>query len=105
MKKKRRGRKPNRAILSGIKPEQDTWEEIRYRFIYGSNEWPMVAVRQLIATDQGQKIGPFMGKLIADCERAALQGGADWFRRQANAIVPLLSPGGQSIPTLAQHQR
>ena len=83
--KKKRGRKPNRAVLSGI-PEDETWDEIRCRFIYGSNEWPIVAVRHLIATNQRQKIAPFMRKLIADCERAALEGDADWFTRQANAI-------------------
>jgi hypothetical protein len=86
------GRKPDCAVLSGIKPDQDTWDEIRCRIIWGSNEWPMVAVRQLIATDQRQKIAPFMRKLIADCERAALEGDADWFRRQANAIEKGGSP-------------
>jgi hypothetical protein len=40
----------------------------------------------LIATDQGQKIAPLIRRLIADCERAALEGDADWFRRQAKAI-------------------
>jgi hypothetical protein len=33
-----------------------------------------------------------MRKLIADCERAALEGDADWFRRQANAIEKGGSP-------------
>src|SRR5215472_17920533 len=58
--KSNRGRKPNRAVLSGIKPGQETWDEIRCRIIFGSNEWAMVAVRQLIATGQWQKIGPVM---------------------------------------------
>ena len=91
-KKSNRGRKPNRAVLSGSKPDQETLEEICCRFNFGSNEWPMVALRQLIATDQRQKIAPFMRKLIADCERAALDGDADWFRRQANAIEKGGSP-------------
>jgi hypothetical protein len=91
-KKSNRGRKPNRAVLSGIKPDKETWEEIRCRIIYGSNEWPMVALRQLIATDQRQKIAPFMRKLIADLERAVLNGDADWFRRQANATEKGGSP-------------
>jgi len=85
-KKSNRGRKPNRAVLSGIKPDQETWDEIRCRIILGSTEWPMVALRQLIATDQRQEFAPFMRKLIVDCECAALEGDADWFRRQANAI-------------------
>jgi hypothetical protein len=84
--KKKRGRKPNRAVLSGIKPDQDTWDEIRCRLTWGSAEWPMVALRHWIATDQRQKIAPFMSFLIADCERAALEGDTDWFRRQADAI-------------------
>jgi len=83
--KSNRGRKPNRAVLSGI-PEEETWDEIRCRMIYGSNEWPIVAVRHLIATNQRQKIAPFMRKLLADCERAALNGDWDWFARQAKAI-------------------
>jgi hypothetical protein len=87
----KRGRKPNRAVLSGI-PKEETWDEIRCRIIFGSNEWPMVGLRQLIATGQRQKIEPLMRKLIADCERAALDGDADWFRRQANAIKKGGSP-------------
>jgi hypothetical protein len=85
-KKSNRGRKPNRAVLSGIKPDRDTWDEIRCRVLFGSTEWPMVRLRQLVATDQRQEAAPFMRKLIADCERAALDGDADWFRRQVNAI-------------------
>src|SRR5262249_40220506 len=85
-KKSNRGRKPNRAVLSGIKPDKETWDEIYCRIIWGSSEWPMVALRHLIATDQRQKSAPFMRKFIADCERATLDGDADWFRRQARAI-------------------
>jgi len=85
-KKSNRGRKPNRATYSGIKPDQETWDEIRARIIWGSPDWAMVAVRHFSATDQRQEIAPFMRKLIVDCERAALDGDADWFRRQAKAI-------------------
>jgi hypothetical protein len=52
MKKKRtksnRGRKPSSGVLSGMKPDRETWDEIRCRIIYGSAEWRMVALQSLI---------------------------------------------------------
>src|SRR5262249_11485101 len=79
------GRKPKSGVLSGIKPDHD-WEEIRCRIIYGSNEWPMVALRQSIKNGSELKDNPFWNRLHAEFERAALNGDFDWFRRQAKAI-------------------
>jgi hypothetical protein len=106
-KKSNRGRKPNRAVLSGIKPDQETWDEIRCRLFWGSNEWPMVALQNLIKngsqlpsnylsapsdvrcspyTQRSAGIYPLWSKLRYEFERALLNGDFDWFRQQANAI-------------------
>jgi hypothetical protein len=107
MKKSNRGRKPNRAVLSGINPDQETWDEIRCRIIQGSTEWPMVALQNLIKNgsqlpsnylstpfdvrcspyaQRSAGIYPLWDKLSHEFERAVLNGDFDWFRRQANAI-------------------
>jgi hypothetical protein len=112
-KKSNRGRKPNRAILSGTKPHQETFDEIRCRFIYGSAEWAMVALQNLInngsqlpsnylsapsdvhCASYAQRpagVFPLWNKLCYEFEQAVLNGDADWFRRQANAIEKGGSP-------------
>jgi hypothetical protein len=83
---KNRGRKPNCAVLSGIKPDQEPWDEIRARIIYGSAEWPMVAVRHLIKNGPQPKDNPFWKRLGTEFERAVTSDNAEWFRRQAKAI-------------------
>jgi hypothetical protein len=97
MKKKRkkkssRGRKPNRAVLSGIKPEQETLDQIIWRIIWGSPEWAIVALRQSIKNGSQLKDNLFWNRLYTEFERAVLNGDADWFRRQANAIEKGGSP-------------
>jgi hypothetical protein len=118
MKKKRanksnRGRKPNRAVLSGIKPDQETWDEIRCRVLWGSTEWAMVALQALIKNGsqlpsnylsapsdvrcspyakRSAGIYPLWDRLRYEFERAVLNGDFDWFRRQANAIEKGGSP-------------
>jgi len=57
-KKSNRGRKPNRAVLSGIKPDQQSPDEIRCRIIYGSNEWPIVALRHWLRELAGNSTQP-----------------------------------------------
>jgi hypothetical protein len=44
----KRGRKPDSGVLSGIKPDRETWHEIKNRFIYDSAEWRILRLRQLI---------------------------------------------------------
>jgi len=109
--KKKRGRKPNRAVLSGIKPERETWNEIRNRIKYGSSDWRIIKLRQLIGDGsklpdnyfslrRGQRLVALAKNLFAKLddvdglwnafnaqfERAVLDGDADWFKRQARAI-------------------
>jgi hypothetical protein len=112
-KKSNRGRKPNRAVLSGIKPDQETWDEIRCRIISGSSEWPMVALQNLIkngsplpsnylSAPSDVRCSPYAqrsagvyqlwNRLCFEFERAVLNGDADWFRRQADAIEKGGSP-------------
>jgi hypothetical protein len=112
-KKSNRGRKPNRAVLSGIKPDQDTWDEIRCRIIWGSTEWPIVALQNLIKNgsqlasnylsapsdvrcspyaQRSASVYPLWNKLCYEFERAVLNGDFDWFRQQANAIEKGGSP-------------
>ena len=95
-KKSNRGRKPNRAVRSGIKPDLETLPEVINRIIYGSPQWPMVAMRQSIKNSLQLKDNPFWNRLCAEFERAVLNGddaaAADWFRRQANAIEKGGSP-------------
>jgi hypothetical protein len=117
MKKKRKengkgGRHDHSGVLSGIRPERETWTDIRNRIIYDSAEWPLVALRTLIgdgsmladnflsadylSTDTHdlqrqekalrQKIATFWRPLIAQFERAVLDGDADWFKRQLQAL-------------------
>ena len=112
MKKKRkkqsnRERKPNRAVLSGIKPDQETCDEIRCRIIWGSSEWPMVALQNLIkngsplpsnylsapsdvrCSPYAQRppgVYPLWNRLCFEFERAVLNADSYWFRRQADAI-------------------
>jgi hypothetical protein len=106
-KKSNRGRKPNRAVLSGIRPDQETWDEIRCRILWGSTEWPMVALQNLIkngsqlpsnylsapsdvrCSPHAQRpagVYPLWNKLSYEFERAVLNGDFDWFLRQAKAI-------------------
>jgi hypothetical protein len=94
-KKSNRGRKPNRAVLSGIKPAQETWDEIRCRIIFGSNEWPIVALRHWLrelTRNSDHRLETLWSRLIADFKRAVTGGDADWFRRQADAIEKGGSP-------------
>src|SRR5262249_50694730 len=95
-KKSNRGRKPNRAVRTGIKPDLETLPEVINRIIYGSPQWPMVAMRQSIKNSLQLKDNPFWNRLCAEFERAVLNGddaaAADWFRRQANAIEKGGSP-------------
>jgi hypothetical protein len=107
-KKSNRGRQPNRAVLSGIKPDQETWDEIRCRIYWGSTEWPMVALQNLIengsqlpsnylsapsdvrSSPYAQRpagVYPLWNRLCYEFERAVLNGDFDWFRRQANAVA------------------
>jgi hypothetical protein len=94
--KSNRGRKPNRAVLSGIMPDQETLPEILWRIIWGSPEWAMVALRQSIKNGSQLKDNPFWNKLCTEFQRTVLNrddaAAADWFRRHANAIEKGGSP-------------
>jgi hypothetical protein len=48
-RKKSTGRKKGSGALSGIDPPRESWTEIRNRIVYDSAEWPLVALRILIA--------------------------------------------------------
>ncbi len=112
MKKKRKGknkgsggRKPNSGVLSGIFKSEE-WSDIRSRVIYGSAEWRIVRLRELIgdgsrsadnnlssrradlnARAGREEIDVLWDEWSAECERAVLDGDADWFARQAKAIT------------------
>jgi hypothetical protein len=111
-KKSTRGRKDKSGVLSGIKPWSEEWSDIRNRIIYGSAEWRILKLRQLIgdgsqlpdnylsarkaqwqATAAEKRyvwlddIDSLWNRWSAQCERAVLDGDADWFRRQANAFA------------------
>jgi hypothetical protein len=126
--KSNRGRKPNRAVLSGIKPDQETWEEIRCRIYWGSPEWPMVALQNLIENGSqlpsnylsassdvrhslyaGRPAGvyPLWNRLRDEFERAVLNGDFDWFRRQAKAIekggLPQRAQFNEKVVYLLEH--
>jgi hypothetical protein len=47
---KKRGRKKDSGVLSGIRPEREEWSDIRNRIIYGSAEWPLVALRSMLGS-------------------------------------------------------
>jgi hypothetical protein len=106
-KKSNRGRKPNRAVFSGIKPEEETFDEICCRFAQGSPEWPMVALQSLIKSGSqlpsnylsapaDARSSPYAqrtagvyslwNRLCQEFECAVLKNDFDWFRRQAYAI-------------------
>jgi hypothetical protein len=60
--KSKRGRKKDSGVLSGIKPEHETFEEIRARFGWGSAQWPMAALQYLIkngTADRDLRLPPF----------------------------------------------
>ena len=46
--KTKRGRKAGSGVFSGIKPEWETWQDIRNRIIYGSVEWRIIRLCQLM---------------------------------------------------------
>jgi hypothetical protein len=101
------GRKPKRAAQSGIKPDEEIFDEIRGRLLYGP-EWRMVALQSLIPKDRSQlhsnylsaprdtRCSPYTEQhpgvfqlwkdLCFEFERAVVNGDADWFERQAKAI-------------------
>ena len=105
------GRKPDNAVLSGIRPKRETWTDIRNRIIYDSAEWPLVGLRMLIGDGSQlpdnylsaraaanaetarqkryvllEKIDALWNKLRAQFERAVLDGDAEWFKRQLQAL-------------------
>ncbi len=106
------GRHDHSGVLSGIEPERETWSDIRNRIIYDSAEWPLMALRHLIGDGSTlpdnflsadylsidthdlqrqekalrQKIAMFWRPLRARFERAVLNGDADWFKRQSQAV-------------------
>jgi hypothetical protein len=116
----RRGRKKGSSLFA--KPERATWEEIRSRIIYGSTEWRMIKLRQLIEQYKGEQakaigdphlpdnflsardktikadifdeIDWLWRDLCAEFQRAAMDGDAGWFRRQAEAIVKAIEHSG-----------
>jgi len=92
------GRKPNCSVLSGIKPDQETCDEIRCRIFWGSPDWPMVALQNLIkngsqlpsnylsapsavrCSPYAQRpagVYPLWNKLCYEFERAVLNGDAN----------------------------
>jgi hypothetical protein len=110
-KVKKKRRPEGSGVLSGIKPDREEWSDIRGRIIYGSAAWRMIKLRQLIG-DGSQlpdnyfsarktewqsiaakkryvlldEIDSLWNTWSAQCERAALNGDADWFEQQAKAI-------------------
>jgi hypothetical protein len=103
----KRGRPP--SLLA--KPEDAQWDEIPNRFIYGSTKWRIIKLRQLIGDCsqmpdnylsarkaewqriaaekryvQLDEIDSLWNAWSTQCERAVLDGDADWFERQAKAI-------------------
>jgi hypothetical protein len=88
---KKRGRKKGSGVLSGITPDQ-TYEQIIYRLIYGSAEWAMVGLQNLIRNGtvprdvRLSRHTPFWDTLRVEFEHAVRTGDADWFERQANLI-------------------
>jgi hypothetical protein len=111
MKKKRKGnrkgkggRKPDSGVVSGIEPGSEQWSDICNRVIHGSAEWRIVRLRELIGDGSRladnhlssrraernaarEEIDVLWGEWSAECERAMLDGDADWFARQAKAIA------------------
>ncbi len=88
---KKRGRKKDSGVLSGITPDQ-TYEQIIFRLVYGSAEWAMVGLQNMIKNGtvprdvRLSRHTPFWDTLRVEFERAVRAGDADWFRRQWNAI-------------------
>jgi hypothetical protein len=108
----RRGRKKGSSLFA--KPERATWEEIRSRIIYGSTEWRLTRLRQLIEqykAEQAKAIGDpnlpdnwlsdrdktiradifteidwLWRELSAEFQRTVMDGDAGWFKRHAKAI-------------------
>jgi hypothetical protein len=105
----KRGRKKGSSLFA--KPERAQWDEICKRIIYGTTEWPMVGLRQLIGDGSKvpdnflsadylttppalqkqekayrDKVESLWRPLKAQFERAVLNGDAVWFERQAKAI-------------------
>jgi hypothetical protein len=103
---KKRGRK---SLLAGASKKE--WSDIRGTIIYGSAEWRIIRLRQLIGDGSElpdnflsarkaqweriaaekryvllKEIDVLWRDLAAQFERAVLDGDADWFRRQAKAI-------------------
>jgi len=48
--KKKRGRKKDSGVLSGIDPQSESWTDIRNRLIYDSAEWPIVKLQSLLGS-------------------------------------------------------
>jgi hypothetical protein len=88
---KKRGRKKDSGVLSGIRPDQ-TYDQIIIRLSFGSTEWPMVMLQNLIkngSVPRDVRLSPdtpFWDTLCVEFEHAVLASDADWFERQANAI-------------------
>ena len=88
---KKRGRKKDSGVLSGIRPDE-TYGEIILRLGFGSAEWPMLGLQNLIKNGSIPRYlslspdTPFWDTLCVEFEHAVLASDADWFERQANAI-------------------
>ena len=50
LRRMKRGRKKGSGVLSGIQPQRETWDDIRNRIIYGTAEWRIVRLHQLVLT-------------------------------------------------------
>ena len=78
--KKKRGRKKDSGILSGITPDQ-TYEQIILRLLYGSAEWAMVGLQNLIkngTVPRDVRLSPhtpFWDTLRVEFEHAVRAGG------------------------------
>jgi hypothetical protein len=92
-KKSNRGRRKGSGILSGIKPRSQTWSNIRNTIIYGTAEWQMIVLQELVSAPKvtlqekdGRLIENLKENLVAQFERALLNRDAGWFERKAKAI-------------------
>ena len=98
---KKRGRKKDSGVLSGITPDQ-TYEHITLSLIYGSAEWAMVGLQNEIKNGTIprnvplSRKNPCWNRLCVEFEHAVRASDADWFRRQWNAI----KKGGLPRPRL-----
>src|SRR5262249_13284212 len=108
-------KKKGSGTYSGIKPQHETWTDIRERVGHDSAEWRLLKLRELMGDsarlpdnylsadypatplkeerELRQQLNFLWKPFVAQCERAVLDGDAGWFERQARALNLLKQPG------------